>query len=666
MNNKFKIQAIILFTFVLMTGFVTNLQYSNANSEDKNEKNYTTEFNDSDNLFSRNILNGYNIALNDSVYNDNTDATYTIATGYDEELYDSSKDISPANNPPLFSGPENKRTINSLPAITSPANNSTLCGSNVTFLWTAGSNVDEYHLYVATMQGGKNVHNQSHSIALKAEVGGVPTSGNVYTRLWYRIGISWSFIDYTYTGGPAISGCSGGSSGSSSSSSGSSSSSSPGSTGSAAGITSPANGSTLSGSSVTFTWNAGSGITEYWLYIGTSAGASSIYNKSQGLSLQVTLSSLPTTGTIYVRLWSKLNSSWIFNDYTYTGAQGTGSSNGSTGVSGGSSSTGDSNAPQITDPVDGSILSGNVVTFTWSAGSGVEEYWLQIGSKLNGIDIYDASQGTSLQTKVGSIPLSGAVYVKLWYRISTLWKYTVFTYSGSISSDTDSGTGNSSSTNVTKAAIISPQNGTTLTSTSVTFKWSSAASALCYWLMIGDNTEEWNIYTASQDLNTSVTLDGLPGDSRTLYVRLWTKGTSGIWVYNDYIYTGSNGSSSNNNNDSSTDNSNNSSANSGTIGTGISVNNDKDGPIITLPVNGSTLTSSVETYEWSTIQNIDEYWLYLGTYKGAKNVFNNSVGKTSQTVVGGIPTNGEVIYARIWYRRGTLWKFNDFIYTAFK
>jgi hypothetical protein len=87
-------------------------------------------------------------------------------------------------------------------------------------------------------------------------------------------------------------------------------------------MTLPTPGSTLTSAATTFTWAAGTGnVTGYYLWVGTSPGASDLggYTAPPGLNLTVTL---PTTGaTIYVRLWTQMNgTTYFYNDYTYTEA----------------------------------------------------------------------------------------------------------------------------------------------------------------------------------------------------------------------------------------------------------------------------------------------------------------------------------------------------------
>src|SRR5438477_5058864 len=80
---------------------------------------------------------------------------------------------------------------------------------------------------------------------------------------------------------------------------------------------SPPPGSTLTSSSVTFQWSAGSA-TAYGLFVGSSPGSANIYASSQLSVRSVTVSNIPTDGrTIYVRLYSQVNGSWVYNSYTY-------------------------------------------------------------------------------------------------------------------------------------------------------------------------------------------------------------------------------------------------------------------------------------------------------------------------------------------------------------
>jgi hypothetical protein len=87
-----------------------------------------------------------------------------------------------------------------------------------------------------------------------------------------------------------------------------------------ASMSSPTPGSTLSGSTVTFSWSPGVGATGYWLYLGTTGPKSAnLYSSGVLSGTSATVSGLPTNGvTIYATLFSRINGVWQPVSYTYT------------------------------------------------------------------------------------------------------------------------------------------------------------------------------------------------------------------------------------------------------------------------------------------------------------------------------------------------------------
>jgi hypothetical protein len=110
--------------------------------------------------------------------------------------------------------------------------------------------------------------------------------------LWTQIGGNWSFNDDTYTAAGGASNAT---------------------------MTTPSPGSTLAGSTVTFSWTAGTGASAYWLDVGTVQGQGNISGSNVGLLTSKSVSGIPTNGsTIYVRLWTQIGGSWTDIDYVYT------------------------------------------------------------------------------------------------------------------------------------------------------------------------------------------------------------------------------------------------------------------------------------------------------------------------------------------------------------
>jgi DNA-binding beta-propeller fold protein YncE len=274
------------------------------------------------------------------------------------------------------------------PVLTSPIPGSTLTGSSATFQWTAGVGVTKYELYVGTTGvWSRNIYNSGGTMALSASVTGLQAYGEtVYVRLWWTINGLWQYTDYTYTesGAPV-----------------------------AAALTTPTPGSTLAGSSATFQWTAGVGVAEYELYVGTTGvGTHDIYNSGGTMALSASVTGLPTYGqTVYVRLRSYINGAWQSADYTYT-------------------ESGAPVAAALTSPTPGSTLTGSSATFQWTAGGGVTEYELYVGTTgVGSHDIYNSGGTMALSASVTGLPTYGqTVYARLYSWINGAWKSADYTY----------------------------------------------------------------------------------------------------------------------------------------------------------------------------------------------------------------------------------------------
>ncbi|MGA3137124.1 MAG: hypothetical protein ABSC88_14140, partial [Terracidiphilus sp.] len=187
-----------------------------------------------------------------------------------------------------------------LAALTSPAPGSVLGFSNVSFSWTPGIPVTQYYLYLGTTGvGSSNLFSAGHIAATSVTVPSLPANGvTVYARLWSLIsGGTWQSADYTYTETQAV----------------------------PAALTSPAPGSVLGFSNVSFSWTRGTGVTQYNLYLGTTGvGSFNLFSAGIKTTTSVTVPSLPANGvTVYARLWSLINGgTWQSADYTYTETQG--------------------------------------------------------------------------------------------------------------------------------------------------------------------------------------------------------------------------------------------------------------------------------------------------------------------------------------------------------
>jgi hypothetical protein len=360
--------------------------------------------------------------------------------------------------------------------LTTPVPGTTLTETSAKFQWTSGMGIDEYFVYIGSTLYGYDIYICSQGQSQALTLNGLPTDGRtLYIRLWSRSGSEWFYHDYIYKAATSV----------------------------AATIISPATGTTLSGPSVPFRWTPGAAIDEYFLYVGSTLYGFDLYFQSQGQSQAVALNSLPTDGrALYIRLWSRSGTNWFYHDYTYKAAT--------------------SVAPAtIITPAAGISLNGPAVLFQWTPGTGINEYFLYIGTTLYGFDLYYQSQGQSQAVTVNNLPTDGrTLYIRLWSRSGTNWFYNDYRYNAAV---------------VPAATIISPATDTTLSGSSVLFQWTSGIGINEYFLYIGSTLYGYDLYFQSQGSSQVATVNNLPTDGRILYVRLWSR-DGDSWFYKDYTY----------------------------------------------------------------------------------------------------------------------------------
>jgi hypothetical protein len=461
--------------------------------------------------------------------------------------------------------------------MTAPAPGSTLTASTVMFQWNGGSGVSRYWLEIGTTVGAYNLYGQDAGTNLSATVSGLPTNGStLYVRLWSLIDGAWVYNDYTNQAATAAS--------------------------AKAQMTAPAPGSTLSASTVTFQWNGGTGVSRYWLDIGTTAGATNLHTQDRGTSLSATIAGLPTNGSvIYVRLWSLINAAWVYNDYTYQ-----------------ATTTANAKA-QMTAPAPGSTLTASTVTFQWNGGTGVSDYWLDVGTSAASSNLLSQDRGTNLNATVMGLPTNGVtLYVRLWSLINGAWVFNDYTYQAATVASA-------------KAQMTAPAPGSTLTASTVTFQWTGGTGVTDYWLDIGTLVAGSNVFSQDRGTNLSATVTGLPTNGSALYARLWSL-INGAWVYNDYTY------------------------HAVTAATAKAQ--------MTSPAPASTLTASTVVFQWSGGSGVTQYWLDIGSAQGTSNISSQNRGTSLSATVTGLPTDGSIVFARLWSMINGAWDYNDYGFWA--
>ncbi|HEX4008330.1 MAG TPA: hypothetical protein VHX60_19310, partial [Acidobacteriaceae bacterium] len=146
-----------------------------------------------------------------------------------------------------------------------------------------------FQFRLGTVLGANDIYGSGKTSKISESVSDVPTGVNVYARLYYMLDGSWQYLDYTYPGAPT-----------------------------APSLTTPTPGTTLSGSTVTFSWNPGTATT-FKFQLGSYTGGNGLYGSGPTTKTSETVSNLPVNGeTIHARLSYLSGSVWQSIDYVYT------------------------------------------------------------------------------------------------------------------------------------------------------------------------------------------------------------------------------------------------------------------------------------------------------------------------------------------------------------
>jgi len=175
----------------------------------------------------------------------------------------------------------------------------------------------------------------------------------------------------------------------------------------------------------------------------------------------------------------------------------------------------------LLSPTPASTFTGPSATFTWSPGSGATEYILFVGTATGRNNLVSRSLGLGLSTTVNNLPVDGStIFVRLLTRIGGILQFNDYTFTAAT---------------FTKAALISPTQSP-LVGPSVDFTWSAGSPATGYIIWVGTAAGRNNLVSRAVGLNQTTTVNNLPVDGSTIFVRLFTNTGTGL-TFIDYTFT---------------------------------------------------------------------------------------------------------------------------------
>jgi hypothetical protein len=207
--------------------------------------------------------------------------------------------------------------------------------------------------------------------------------------------------------------------------------------------------------------------------------------------------------TIYARLFYQVAGIWQHLDYTYTGA---------TAV-----------LATMISPSQGATLGVPSVTFTWTAGFGINNYALWLGTHVGSSNLYSSGVTSANSVTVNGLPENGStLYARLFSETGGVYQPVdyVFTLATAV-----------------PATMTSPTSGSMLGTTNVVFTWTSGYGITNYGLWLGTSGPgSSSLYASPLSSATTVTVPSLPAKGAKVYARLFSEGRGGI-QYVDYTYT---------------------------------------------------------------------------------------------------------------------------------
>ena len=254
--------------------------------------------------------------------------------------------------------------------------------------------------------------------------------------------------------------------------------------------------------------------------------------------------------------------------------------------------------PSITSPTPGSTLTSASATFQLNNSNlNVEEWEVKIGTTVGASDIdLLTALGSATSVTSNNLPINGSIiYVQLLYREAGVLKVAAnYSYSTLV---------------VSTPNITSPVPNSTLSGATTTFEFSSNNTSADKWEVSAGTNVGDSSYDIKEVISpaTSITLNNLPTDGSTIYVRLRYQ-VNGVWeIADNYTYTAATAST----------------------------------PSITSPVSGSTLTGVTEVFNWNNnASNVQQWYMYAGSAIGQADYYVQSgTGNTTSATMSNMVPN---------------------------
>ena len=451
----------------------------------------------------------------------------------------------------------------SAPTLVSPGNSNNVSGTSVTYSWNADAGATFYSIYVATTPNFTSIKFNTVTSGLSVTDSGYSNNGTTYYWVVYAYnGISWSpasavwsFINISQ---PLT-------------------------------LVSPLNNSTVSGTSITYSWNAVPGATFYSIYVSTTPNFTAIKFNTVISGLSVTDTGYPNNGTTYY---------WVV--YAYSGFSWSPASMVWSFVNGSFS------APTLVSPGNSNTVSGTSVTYSWNPVAGATVYSIYVSTTPNFTAIKFNTVTSGLSVTDTGYSNNGSTYYWVvyawngsrWGPPSPVWNF-VSSFS---------------------ANLVSPANVAFVSGTSVTYSWNAVPGATFYTIYVSTTPNFNNIKFNTVTSGLWVTDTGYSNNGTTYYWVVYAFNGFG-WGPPSQVWSFINRFSSN----------------------------------LVSPANGTLVSGTSITYSWNAVPGATFYTIYVSTTSNFSSIKFNTVTSGLSVTDTGYLNNGTTYYWVVYAFNGSGW-----------
>jgi hypothetical protein len=273
---------------------------------------------------------------------------------------------------------------------------------------------------------------------------------------------------------------------------------------------------------------------------------------------------------------------------------------------------------RITYPANGAVDVDLSQRIQWTTVADVQAYYLYVGTTIGAKDLVDTGETPRTSYLAATLPPNQMLYARMHTKVGGIWRSLDSTFAAGPP---------------LRALMTYPADGPVNADLSRRIEWTSVANPQAYYLYVGTTVGAKDVVNTGEIQQTSYLAVNLPL-RQALYARLWTK-KDAVWRYADSTFTAA-----------------------------------LPPPVpatLIYPADGASNVDPAQPFTWTTVSDVQAYYLYVGTSPGAKDLIDSRETKLTSIEVSKLSAplpSGVTRYARLFTKANDMWVFRDSTFTA--